>query len=72
MVMHVDWPCEFPGAYWLDEEEDRAVQDVLQHGSMFRYYGLGTPGYVDAYEEAARRYYGAQSMPWPSTAGPAR
>jgi len=58
--MPVNWPYEFPGAYWLDEKEDLAVQDVLHHGSLFRYYGLGTPKYVDAFEEAARRYYGAQ------------
>jgi dTDP-4-amino-4,6-dideoxygalactose transaminase len=58
--MHVDWPYEFPGAYWLDEEEDRAVLDVLHHGSLFRYYGLKPPKYVDAYEEAARRHYGAK------------
>lgn len=56
----MNWPHEFPGAYWLDEAEDRAVLDVLQHGSLFRYYGLKTPKYVDAYEEAARRYYGAR------------
>jgi dTDP-4-amino-4,6-dideoxygalactose transaminase len=56
--MPLDWPYEFPGAYWLDEKEDRAVQDVLHHGSLFRYYGLQAPKYVDAYEAAARDYYG--------------
>ena len=56
--MRVDWPYEFPGAYWLDDKEQQAVQDVLQNGSLFRYYGLGTPKYVDAFEEAARRYFG--------------
>jgi dTDP-4-amino-4,6-dideoxygalactose transaminase len=55
-----NWPYEFPGAYWLDDKEDLAVQDVLRRGSLFRYYGLGPPKYVDAYEEAARRYYGVQ------------
>lgn len=54
------WPHEFPGAYWLDEQEDRAVLDVLHHGSMFRYYGLGAPKYVDAFEEAARQFYGVR------------
>ena len=58
--MSIDWPYEFPGVYWLDEKEDLAVQDVLHNGSLFRYYGLGTPKYVDAYEEAARRYYGVK------------
>jgi dTDP-4-amino-4,6-dideoxygalactose transaminase len=55
-----NWPYEFPGAHWLDEKEANAVQDVLRHGSLFRYYGLGQPKYVDAYEEGARGYYGAR------------
>ncbi len=58
--MLVDWPYEFPGAYWLDEQEEQAVLDVLRRGSMFRYYGLGEAKHADAYEAAARRYYGAQ------------
>ena len=56
--MEVKWPYEFPGAYWLDEKEGQAVQDVLQNGSLFRYYGLGEPKYVDTLEKAARNYYG--------------
>lgn len=58
--MPIDWPREFPGAYWLDRHEDLAVQDVLHNGSLFRYYGLGTPKYVDALEQAARKYYGVK------------
>jgi len=58
--MQVDWPYEFPGAHWLDEEEDRAVLDVLHNGSLFRYYGPGSPKYVDAFESAAREFYGAR------------
>ena len=54
------WPYEFPGAYWLDEQEDRAVLDVLHTGSLFRYYGLGEPRYVDALESAAREFYGVK------------
>ena len=65
----VEWAHEFPGAYWLDEQEDRAVLDVLHNGSLFRYYGLGEPdypdghgrpGYVDRFEEAAGKFYGAR------------
>lgn len=56
----VDWPYEFPGAYWLDEQEDNAVLDVLHHGTMFRYYGLGEPKYVDAFERAAKEFYGSK------------
>jgi len=55
--MQVDWPYEFPGAHWLDEEEDRAVLDVLHNGSLFRYCGPGKPKYVDAFEAAARELY---------------
>jgi len=56
-VLKVDWPFEFPGAYWLDEQEENAVQDVLKNGSLFRYYGLGTPKHVDAFEALAREYF---------------
>ena len=33
------WPYEFPGVNWLDEEEQHAVLDVVENGSLFRYYG---------------------------------
>lgn len=56
--MRVDWPHEFPGAYWMDEQEEQAVVDVLRNGSLFRYYGLNPAKYADMYEAAAREYYG--------------
>lgn len=58
--MRIDWPHEFPGAYWLDEQEELAVQDVLRSGSLFRYYGLNSPKYVDEFEGISRRYFGKQ------------
>jgi 8-amino-3,8-dideoxy-alpha-D-manno-octulosonate transaminase len=58
--MPIDWPHEFPGAYWLDEQENQAVQDVLNNGSLFRYYGLKPPKHVDAFEESAKQYYGVK------------
>ncbi len=58
--MKVDWPYEFPGAYWLDEQEDQAVLDVLHNGSLFRYYGLGEPQYVDSFEATACEFYGSK------------
>src|SRR5262249_28137480 len=58
--MQVTWPSEFPGAYWLDEQEESAVLDVLRNGSMFRYYGLGEPKYVDEFERQAREYFRKQ------------
>ncbi len=54
----IDWPFEFPGNYWLDEQEEQAVLDVLRNGSLFRYYGLHAPKYVDLYESRAREFYG--------------
>lgn len=58
--MDFEWPYEFPGAYWLDEQEEQAVLEVLRKGSLFRYYGLGEAKYVDVYEAAAREYYEAR------------
>ena len=58
--MHIDWPYEFPGAYWIDQEEEQVLVDVVRSGSMFRYYGLGEAKYVDAYEEDSRRFYDAR------------
>ena len=47
------WPYEFPGAYWLDEKEEKAVLDVLRNGSLFRYYGLNKPSFADKFEAMA-------------------
>jgi 8-amino-3,8-dideoxy-alpha-D-manno-octulosonate transaminase len=58
--MKVDWPFEFPGAYWLDQQEEDAVLDVLRHGSLFRYYGLNPAKYADLYEASAREFYHAK------------
>jgi dTDP-4-amino-4,6-dideoxygalactose transaminase len=56
----VNWPFEFPGAYWLDEKEDKAVLDVLHKGSLFRYYGLHRPSFADKFEALAREFYGVK------------
>lgn len=56
----IEWPYEFPGAYWLDEKEENAALDVIRNGSLFRYYGLHTPQYVDTFESKAKKYYGCQ------------
>ena len=55
-----NWPYEFPGAYWFDNQEEHAALDVLRNGSPFRYYGLGEPKYTDLYEERARAFYGVK------------
>ncbi len=56
----LNWPHEFPGAYWIDEKEEAAVLDVIKNGSLFRYYGLKTPKYVSKFEEMAKSYFGAE------------
>lgn len=53
----INWPGEFPGVHWIDDEEAEAVQDVIKNGSMFRYYGVNKPSYVDKLEEAAKKFY---------------
>ena len=54
------WPGEFPGVHWIDGEEEEAVLDVVRNGSMFRYYGVKTPSYVDKFEDSARSFYGTR------------
>jgi dTDP-4-amino-4,6-dideoxygalactose transaminase len=58
--MNVKWPEPYPGAYWLDAREDRAVLDVLHRRSLFRFYGLHKPRYVAALEDTARKFYGVK------------
>ena len=53
----VNWPYEFPGAYWLDEAEEDAVIDALRSRALFRYAGLSKPKHVEKLEAAARDYY---------------
>ncbi|HPS52166.1 MAG TPA: DegT/DnrJ/EryC1/StrS family aminotransferase [Phycisphaerae bacterium] len=56
----MQWPNEFPGVYWLDDKEATAVLDVVKNGSLFRYYGLKAPKYVDKYESLSKEYYGCK------------
>ncbi|OHB52440.1 MAG: hypothetical protein A2Y10_10470 [Planctomycetes bacterium GWF2_41_51] len=56
----IDWPYEFPGAYWINKKEEEAVSDVIKKGSLFRYYGLGKAKYVDRYEAYAKSFYGCK------------
>ena len=58
--MKMKWPDPYPGAYWLDDREDRVVLDVLHRRSLFRYYGLKKPKYVEAMEKTARDFYGVK------------
>jgi len=58
--MKVRWPEPYPGAYWLDKQEEKAVLGVLRKRALFRYYGLHRPRYVEAFETAARKFYGVK------------
>jgi dTDP-4-amino-4,6-dideoxygalactose transaminase len=60
MNMRLEWPAPYPGAYWLDGREDRAVVDVLRRRSLFRYYGMKPPKYTRALEQRARALYGVK------------
>jgi 8-amino-3,8-dideoxy-alpha-D-manno-octulosonate transaminase len=59
-AMKIQWPDPYPGAYWLDEREERAVLDVVRRRSLFRYYGLKKPKHVARLERIARDYYGTR------------
>ncbi len=43
-------PWELPGAYYIDEEEKRLVNQVVDARSPFRFYGLNAQGMVDRLE----------------------
>lgn len=58
--MEQDWPYEFPGVNWLDEQEQQAVLDVLRNGSLFRYYGPAKPTHVAALEAYAKEFLGVK------------
>jgi len=57
---NINWPREFPGTYWIDEKEEKAVVDVVKNGSLFRYYGLNDAKYVNTFEAKAKKYYGCK------------
>ena len=55
-----EWPHEFPGTNWIDEQEENAVRDVARKGSFFRYYGPEQPTHAEKLEALARRFYGSK------------
>ncbi len=57
MKQKAAWPNEFPGVHWINREEEDVVLDVIRNGSMFRYYGVNAPSYVDKLEDAAKDFY---------------
>jgi len=51
-------PWEFPGAYWIGEEERALVDQVVRARSPFRFYGPDPQGMVDAFEREWRAAFG--------------
>jgi len=45
-------PYEWPGSYFLDQEEENAVLDVLRRRSPYRYYGHNLGRYAERLEAA--------------------
>ena len=50
----------FIGPQFFDEQEKRALMDVLEFGSPFRYWGPGKPEKVLRFEEAFARHMGTR------------
>lgn len=50
----------FVGPQFFDQEEERALLEVLESGSPFRYWGPGRPLKVERFEEHFARYMGTR------------
>jgi 8-amino-3,8-dideoxy-alpha-D-manno-octulosonate transaminase len=50
--------ANYPGASMLGEEEEEAVARVMRERSLFRYYGIGEPREVAAYEDEWAKHVG--------------
>jgi dTDP-4-amino-4,6-dideoxygalactose transaminase len=50
----------FVGPQFFDEQEQRALREVLESGSPFRYWGPGRPQKVQRFEEDFARYMGVR------------
>ena len=51
-------PLEFPGVYYMDEEEVDAVVRLLKSRSLFRYYGVALQKEVETFEAEFARFVG--------------
>lgn len=49
-VREAPLPWELPGAHWIDDDERRLVDQVVNARSPFRFYGLDAQGMVDRLE----------------------
>lgn len=50
----------YVGPQFFDKQEERALLEVLEQGSPFRYWGPGRPVKVQRFEENFARYMGAR------------
>jgi len=53
-------PPMYPGAMFIDEQEEKAVLEVLRSKSLFRYYGPNFLGKVAKFEKAFANYIGVK------------
>ena len=53
-------PPMFPGALFIDENEERAVLEVLRSKSLFRYYGPNLLHKVEQFEREFAKYIGVK------------
>ena len=51
-------PPPYPGALVMGEEEKRALLEVIEHKSPFRYYGPDLLGKVSEFENSLEKYFG--------------
>ncbi|MEM2849383.1 MAG: DegT/DnrJ/EryC1/StrS family aminotransferase, partial [Candidatus Bathyarchaeia archaeon] len=53
-------PPMFPGATFIDDEEEKEVSEVLKAQSLFRYYGPKFLGKTEKFEKAFADYVGVK------------
>ena len=53
-VKRQQFPREFPGVHYYDEEEEAAVRRVIRERSPFRYYGANFLAEADSHQGVAQ------------------
>jgi 8-amino-3,8-dideoxy-alpha-D-manno-octulosonate transaminase len=53
-------PRSYPGAQFIDEQEQKEVTEVIESRSLFRWYGPKTPKKVAQFEEEFARFMGTR------------
>lgn len=55
-------PYEWPGSYFIGEEEMQAIEQVLRSRSPYRFYGHDVQGYANQLEDAFRQRLGRKHV----------